>query len=1208
MTEDPLPEALDAAQCAPSAPGPEPRTLVDILYDTARRHPHAPAIDDGEVQLTYAELIADIEETVDWLAARGIGRGDRIGIRIPGGGYALYVAILAVLAAGAAYVPIEPGDDERAGALFGELGVVGVITERGLIRGPGSSRGWRAGQPLGRDDAWILVPPEAAGAAHAIAVTHRIAAAAVDAQSRIFLTDSPIGPGDRVLAAMPVATDAACREMWLAWAHGACLVPAPPALARNGVDLGPWLSSRTPTVVTATPSAAARWPVEALESVRLLILVGETCPADVAARLVTAPLVGAPGAREVWSCYGAFGATGTVCAARLGEADPTALGSPLPGWEVAVVDEHGRPVGAGEVGELVLGGGCLARAVDPALDGELFPPIPALGWNRACRTGDQARADSDGVHLIDGANPTEPMPALDPRAELTGTAGWLAEQWRAVLGAAVDGPDADFFVLGGGPSAAARLVSALRSRYPQLTVADVYDRPRLGALAEFLDGLPETAAPAPREVRPTPRFSRAVQSVLALIPATLTGLPWAVWLGAANNVAAELNWVPWTRTVSWWWILFGFLLFVTPLGRLGWSALSARLLLSGLQPGVYRRGGAVHLRVWLAERIADAAGARSVVGTPWLTIYARALGNKIGKRVDLHTVPPVTGMLTLGDRCAIDPEVDLRGHWVDGDAFHVGRITVAADAAVGTRSVLLPGTAVGVHAVLAPGSCTTGRIGDGQFWAGSPAVRSAPPRRQRPSSSPPPNRSPLWGGVYAVSALLPAALPLPALAAGALVLGWAVRDTATLSAALAPAAIWTPVAAVVALITYAVTIVAGVRLLSLGLRPGRHPVRSRAGWQAWLVARLTEAARAVPVSGALLAPVWSRLLGAEVGRGAEICTVPALPRLTTVGAGTVLGRDAAVGGYALGGGWLRLGPTRIGDRAVVGDAALVPAGADVPDNTVISAAAVAPNQARPGSAWLGSPATRWRAGSPSAGRRGPQLLRAIVETARLVPVVVTVALGVALLAALQWTALTVGWYWAVVGSGIAMLVAAAVAGGVVVLTKWLVAGRIRAGQRSPVARWRQDLAATFAETVAAPWFCRLATGSAAMTLWLRALGAAVGRGVWCETTGVSAPDLVRLGAGAAVNRAARIPAGMPDDGADGVVLEAGSTIGPHSAVSAGARIGAGATVGPASLVLGGDELPASTRWLGNPIAPWPVGRRRPDGAQRRARQTEKPAA
>ena len=45
--------------------------LIDILYDTAGRFPDAPALDDGEVQLTYAELISDIEESVEWLAARG---------------------------------------------------------------------------------------------------------------------------------------------------------------------------------------------------------------------------------------------------------------------------------------------------------------------------------------------------------------------------------------------------------------------------------------------------------------------------------------------------------------------------------------------------------------------------------------------------------------------------------------------------------------------------------------------------------------------------------------------------------------------------------------------------------------------------------------------------------------------------------------------------------------------------------------------------------------------------------------------------------------------------------------------------------------------------------------------------------------------------------------------------------------------------------
>ena len=103
------------AQYLLSNQAPEPRTLVDILYDTAARHPDAPAIDDGSVQLTYSELIEDIEASVGWLGGRGIGRGDRIGVRMPSGSYALYVAILSILAAGAAYVPVDADDpQERA--------------------------------------------------------------------------------------------------------------------------------------------------------------------------------------------------------------------------------------------------------------------------------------------------------------------------------------------------------------------------------------------------------------------------------------------------------------------------------------------------------------------------------------------------------------------------------------------------------------------------------------------------------------------------------------------------------------------------------------------------------------------------------------------------------------------------------------------------------------------------------------------------------------------------------------------------------------------------------------------------------------------------------------------------------------------------------------------------------------------------------------
>ena len=360
--------------------------------------PDAPALDDGEVQLTYAELISDIEESVEWLAARGIGRGDRIGIRMPSGSYALYVAILATLATGAAYVPVDADDpDERAELVFGEADVVGVITEQGLIRAQGSSRGWRAGPPLGRDDAWIIFTSGSTGTPKGVAVTHRSAAAFVDAEAQMFLQDNPIGPGDRVLAGLSVAFDASCEEMWLAWRHAACLVPAPRSLVRSGMDLGPWLVSRDITVVSTVPTLAALWPAEALEAVRLLIFGGEACPPELAERLAVE-------GREVWNTYGPTEATVVACAARLDGTGPVSIGLPLRGWDLAVVDKQGQPVSTGEVGELVIGGVGLARYLDPDKDAEKYAEMPTLGWSRAYRSGDLVRLEPDGLYFVGRAD------------------------------------------------------------------------------------------------------------------------------------------------------------------------------------------------------------------------------------------------------------------------------------------------------------------------------------------------------------------------------------------------------------------------------------------------------------------------------------------------------------------------------------------------------------------------------------------------------------------------------------------------------------------------------------------------------------------------------------------------------------------------------------------------------------------------------------
>ena len=125
-----------------------------------------------------------------------------------------------------------------------------------------------------------------------------------------------------------------------------------------------------------------------------------------------------------------------------------------------------------------------------------------------------------------------------------------------------------------------------------------------------------------------------------------------------------------------------------------------------------------------------------------------------------------------------------------------------------------------------------------------------------------------------------------------------------------------------------------------------------------------------------------------------------------------------------------------------------------------------------------------------------------------------------------------------------LLVAGAVAGAIAVIAKWLVIGRIKAIEHPLWSSfvWRNEVSDTFVETVAGPWFARAASGTPVMNLWLRALGASIGRGVWCETYWLPEADLVTLGRGATVNRGCVVQTHLFHDRImrlDTVVLEDG---------------------------------------------------------------------
>ncbi|SFW87777.1 Pls/PosA family non-ribosomal peptide synthetase [Amycolatopsis australiensis] len=1263
--------------------GASERTLLGILAATAERYPNAAAIDDGTTTLTYRRLLEEVDAYGRRLKSYGVGLGDRVGIRISSGTAELYVAVLATLSVGAAYVPVDADDpDERAELVFEEAQVAAVATDGRIT--VHSTPGGRDGVPGPADDAWIIFTSGSTGKPKGVAVTHASAAAFVDAEAELFLVDEPIGPGDRVLAGLSVAFDASCEEMWLAWRHGACLVPAPRALVRTGVDLGPWLVAQRITIVSTVPTLAALWPADALEDVRLLIFGGEACPPELAERVAVE-------GREVWNTYGPTEATVVACAAPLTGEGPVRIGLPLAGWQLAVVNDEGEPVAMGETGELVIGGIGLARYLDAAKDAEKFAPLPSLGWQRAYRSGDMVRAEPEGLlflgrldeqiklggrrielgevdaalqalpgvqgaaaairrtkagnqvlvgYVVPGTGefdhdqaanrlreqlpaalvpllavvgdlPTRTSGKVDRAAlpwplstvDATGlspTETWLAEGWAEILGVSVDDPKADFFTHGGGSLTAAQVVARIRTRHPQVSVADIYQYPKLGALAAMLDALSGQATER-RDIAPTKRRAGVIQTLVMVPLMGLVGLRWATLAAALSNVLSLLGFA-WAPTLNWAWLVLAWVVLFSPAGRIAIAATGARLLLSGVRPGTYPRGGSVHLRLWAAEKLAGFSGADSVAGASWTTTYAKALGARIGKDVDLHSPPPVTGFLKLGRGAAIEPEVDLSGHWVDGDVVHIGKVRVGAEVRVGARSTLFPGARIGKGAEIAAGSTVRGAVPAGQRWAGSPATRVGKDERDAlkwPSSRPP--RSHFWAAVYGATSLALGFLPGVAALAGVAVLGHAIAGAPTLLDALTRALVFVPVATVAYFLAYMLLVLAGVRSLSIGMVEGYHPVHGRVAWQVWATERLMSMAREglFPLYASLFTPVWLRLLGAKVGRNVEASTVLALPKMTKVDSGAFLADDTMVATYELGHGWLHVAPARIGKQAFLGNSGMTAPGRSVPKRGLVGVLSSTPLKAKKGSSYLGMPPlpVRRAVGEADTSRTytpPPRLkvARALVELCRIVPVMCGVALTVTVAFGLLWAASAVGFGVALLLAGPALLAAGIVAALTATVMKWLLVGKFREVDRPLWSSfvWRNELADTFVEALAVPWLIGSVGGTPLLTAWLRTMGVKIGRGVWLETYWLPEADLVELGDGATINRGCVVQTHLFHDrimSMSRVTLGEGATLGPHGIVLPGAGIGARTTVGPGSLVTRGDEVPADTRWLGNPISAWP---------------------
>ncbi|WP_062212208.1 non-ribosomal peptide synthetase [Streptomyces sp. NBRC 109706] len=396
---------------AEAAP-PEP-LVPDLIAAQAELHPDAPALRDRDTALDYRQLL----ERADLLAARLRAAGVRpdtvVGLLLPrSAGMAL--AALAVLRAGGAYLPLDPGhpvarlrymaDDSSMSLLLAEETTAPLADLLGppVLRIDLPDQHKRAPErapepapaPTPRNLAYLLYTSGSTGTPKGIGVEHRALANLCAAVRAAF----PLDADDRVLQYVNFGFDVAVSDFFLTWTAGAELHIAGDD-ERLGAPLLARLRDSRISYVFLPPSAALSVPDPEgrLPELRSLVVGGEACPAELVERW------SAPG-RRIVNAYGPSEATVYATTEDLRPGVPVAIGEPVPGARVMVLDSGLRPVPVGVTGEIHLAGAGLGRGYprQPGLTAQRFVADPyGPSGSRMYRTGDLGRFDANGrLHYL----------------------------------------------------------------------------------------------------------------------------------------------------------------------------------------------------------------------------------------------------------------------------------------------------------------------------------------------------------------------------------------------------------------------------------------------------------------------------------------------------------------------------------------------------------------------------------------------------------------------------------------------------------------------------------------------------------------------------------------------------------------------------------------------------------------------------------------
>ena len=1275
--------------------------------------PQATALIAGRESLTYAQLEARANRLAHYLIAQGAGPGKTAGILLERSVHT-YVALLAVLKSGAAFVPVDPGyPSDRvafiaADAGFSVLVTTGELAEKhaGLAcpmiavdRAAAHIQAMPASRPAVSDEgdapAYIIYTSGTTGRPKGVAVDHANICHFLSACTPVY----GVAAGDRVYQGMTIAFDFSIEEIWPTFIAGGVLVAGPTDGRRLGPGLADFLTEHKITVLYCVPTLLATLDHD-IPSLTTLIVGGEACPRDLVERW------NRPG-RRILNTYGPTETTVTATWSELEPGRAVTIGRPMPGYSVYIVDENLRAVAPGMAGEICIGGAGVARGYvnRPDLTSVRFVPDPFDGRSgaRMYRSGDLGRFAPNGeieflgridtqvkirgyrlelgeieavlsedpavenavVAAIPADGPPQDLaayvtlraalPAGEVRQRLAeqlrrrlpvymvpayievldaiptlasgkadrknlpgpvlprmaaraaeyvppagATEARLAETWEALFGYRHISVEADFFLdLGGHSLFAAQLVSRLREQ-PEtrhLSVADLYTYPTIRTLAGHIEERP--AAPPPQPAPDIRRHSNArvwragvAQLVLLYGLLALLALPVTLFMAAHGPQFSMLHFTRWDLLLPGAVLALTFVLPVV----LKWT------FIGRFRPGRHPLWGWYYCRWWLVRKALEFSPLHFMAGSPMAVVYARLLGARIGSGCHIATAQlHLPDLIEIGRGAAIGYDAELHPFVVEDGWLEMAPVRIGAGAFVGTKAVILAGAQLGPGARVAEQSLVARgqNIPAGEAWAGSPSRRVNQPDALLDEMEKRPARAGvsgwLWAG-FAAGLVVLEMLPMLAALPAAL---WMARQYYAhgLGGALAAA----PGAGLMFVCLICLGVAAGKRLAMPHARPGIYPVASAFGLRKWLADQFMASSLALTNSlyATLYTLPWLRLLGARIGRRSEVSTVSHIdPDLLVLGEETFVADIASIGAAAFHHGQVALDRAEVGNRTFVGNAAVVRSHARLADNCLIGVQSVAPGQpARPGTAWLGSPAMflpRRQVCDGFAERltyRPTALLVAYRLAVELVRVVLPAALWFAAglldaLAGMRLLQRTSGAVLVVAMPAVFLAISTAVTL-LVAGMKWAIVGRYRPRVEplwAPFVR-HSELITGLYEGAAVPMLAGLLTGTPWIAPLLGAFGVRAGRRVYLETTYVTEFDLVRVGDDAAVGRATSLQTHLFEDRVmkmSTVVVGGAAAVGPRAVVLYDATVREGARLDALSLAMKGETIPAGARWCGVP--------------------------